>query len=148
MTVPLLGPFALDPNVCVALFVLDDRLWVFGRRALHADPDGPNLAVLHFDDVRAHRMQCRDAASDAAVLLDNAEFAIWAVEVPDSEYLPQVIAADERRTAADLAAHKHYVVRNGHHGRIDIVARSVRFDARHGLLPDVLDSIACELFFE
>lgn len=114
----LLGPFQPDTNVSVALFFFDDTLVIVNRRATHTDPGRAGFGLLEFRDVRAHRV--RNGAADT----DGPPEA-WAFELPASEYLLEVVQCDEQRTPDALSSHKHYLVADGNHRSIDIVARDV-----------------------
>jgi hypothetical protein len=128
---PILGPFVADPNISVALFSFDDTVWVINRRAVHDDPTAAEFGLLEFRDVRAHRVRNRGADLDAPP-------GCWATETTESEYLAQVIRADEQRTPEALAFHKHYLVNDGNHRTVDIVARDLKVTAIRGpLLPEL-----------
>jgi hypothetical protein len=127
----LLGPFQPDTNVSVALFFFDDTVVIINRRATHTDPGGATFGLLEFLDVRAHRV--RNRAADV-----NGPLEAWAFELSASEYLLEVVQSDEQRTPDALSSHKHYVVADGNHRCIDIVAREVTLREIAGpLLPEL-----------
>jgi len=127
----IVGPFLPDPNVSVLLLSLDDRLWIINRRANHDEPSLPMFGLLEFLDVRAHRVQSGGDYLDAAP-------GAWATEASNSEYWEQVVRSDEQRTAEQLAQHKHYVVRDGNHRTVDVIAREIGVRSLPGeLLPEL-----------
>jgi len=60
------------------------------------------------------------------------------MEVLDSEYLRHVIDEDEQRTAEALASHRHYMVNDGNHRCVDVIARELNLAAVEGpILPEL-----------
>jgi hypothetical protein len=133
----LLGPFVPDSNVSVALSFFEDRLVVINRRILRSDALEPGFGLLEFSDVRAHRL--RNQGLD----LERPPSA-WALVLSESDYLQQIVESDERRTAGTSSQHKHYLVRDGDHRTIDIIARDVTIRVITGPLLAELARLAAQ----
>jgi hypothetical protein len=131
----LSGPFVPDTNVSGALLFFEDTLIVINRRLLQGDPAEPGFGMLQFTDVRAHRVR------NEGLNLERPPSA-WALELSESDYLRDVVQCDEQRTAEALSRHKHYLVVDGNHRTVDVVARDVTISVIAGPLISELERLA------
>jgi hypothetical protein len=116
------GPFLLDPSVRGLLLAFDDQACVIRYGALHDPRATDQWGAMLFTDLRAVALRGSDPHQDA--WLGEAIEDGWAVQLGSSDYLMRARAQDPQRTVQDLQGHSHFVVLDGNHHVIDLVARS------------------------
>ena len=116
------GPFLLDPNVRVLLIHLDDQACVLRLGALHDPQAQGQLGALLFTDVRGVVLRNGDTPFDFWVR-DVIEDG-WTIQLDGTEFLARARREDVQRAPESLQGHYHFVVPDGNHHVLDIVARS------------------------
>jgi hypothetical protein len=134
------GPFLIDPNVSVALVACDGSLWCIFRSARWAAP-AAMWGVVEFDDVRAY---CCRPADKEAVKGDPVAPDAWVIEVSGSQFLAETRRNDQQRSVADLGAHRHFIVLDGNHREIDVVARGLSIRSVSTLSVDLAELFSGE----
>lgn len=125
----VLGPFQPDRNLSVASLAFEDRLWVLLRPFPAASSGAADVVgVLELHGVRCSRAR---SISDAELteLLDDADPSFWALAIEHSAYLEDSLD-DPRNPVRDPERYRHFVVTNGWHRVIDVVATSARCHVR------------------
>jgi hypothetical protein len=116
------GPFLVDPNIRVLLLQLDDQACVLRLGALHDPAAQDQMGALLFIDVRALSLRSADTPFDFWV--SNTIEDGWALQLDGTDYLARARREDAQRSAESLQGHFHFVVPDGNHHAVDVVARS------------------------
>jgi len=130
------GPFAVDPNISNICFHFDGTLWCILRRSLN-NVAGTDFGIIKFSDVRTFRSRPRVVGQNPDITPAELPPDCWLTEEENSPFLEQARGNDPQRAPVALRAHRHFVVIDGHHVAIDVVARSFTLLERDQMNIDV-----------
>jgi hypothetical protein len=129
------GPFVPDPHIAGIVLASDDSVWFINRPANHLRDRGFDYGVLELIDVRYYRRRTLHGPPHDDPPYSALEHGGWALELEQSTFLEHCVSNDPHRSREHLAAHRHFVIFDGQHFALDVVARRVAMRGGKGPLP-------------
>lgn len=140
------GPFLPDRNISVAMLAFEDRAWVILRRALHDTASHANTGVVTLSGVRSYR--ARDVEEEEMTrLMEGVEPTFWALELDATDYLAESLA-DTRNPPVDPSRYHHFVVTNGWHRVIDVIAERASCDTLSDNATVTINDLLAQTFLD